>query len=109
MRFLVDAQIPPALARWLVAQDHEAEHVMDCGLESATDTLVWEAALEKQAVIISKDEDFAIRSNMSQHGPPIVWLRIGNTSRTELLEWFAIALPQILKELEKGERLIEVL
>jgi len=24
MRFLVDAQLPPALARWLAAQGHEA-------------------------------------------------------------------------------------
>jgi len=28
MRFLVDAQLPPALARWLAAQGHEAEHAV---------------------------------------------------------------------------------
>lgn len=32
MRFLVDAQLPPALARWLAAQGHEAEHVGDIGM-----------------------------------------------------------------------------
>jgi predicted nuclease of predicted toxin-antitoxin system len=25
MRFLIDAQLPPALARWLAAQGHEAD------------------------------------------------------------------------------------
>jgi predicted nuclease of predicted toxin-antitoxin system len=33
MRFLVDAQLPPALARWLAAQGHEAAHVGDLGLQ----------------------------------------------------------------------------
>jgi len=32
MRFLIDARLPPALARWLTEQGHEAEHVFDCGL-----------------------------------------------------------------------------
>jgi len=32
MRFLVDAQLPPALARTLEAGGHEAEHVADIGL-----------------------------------------------------------------------------
>jgi predicted nuclease of predicted toxin-antitoxin system len=29
MRFLVDAQLPPALANWLAAQGHDAAHVAD--------------------------------------------------------------------------------
>jgi predicted nuclease of predicted toxin-antitoxin system len=32
MRFLVDAQLPPALARHLVAAGHEAQHVADLGM-----------------------------------------------------------------------------
>jgi predicted nuclease of predicted toxin-antitoxin system len=27
MKFLVDAQLPPGLCRWLQARGHEAEHV----------------------------------------------------------------------------------
>lgn len=37
MRFLVDAQLPPALARWLVERSHEAEHVFDLGMIKASD------------------------------------------------------------------------
>ena len=40
MRFLVDAQLPPALARWLVAAGHEAEHVGDRGMEAASDAAI---------------------------------------------------------------------
>jgi predicted nuclease of predicted toxin-antitoxin system len=37
MRFLVDAQLPPALARWLAGKGHEAEHVADRQMEAASD------------------------------------------------------------------------
>jgi hypothetical protein len=38
----------------------------------------------------------------------IVWLRIGNTSRRALLAWLSPLIPQIVKMIELGERLIEV-
>jgi len=41
MRFVVDAQLPPALARWLAGCGHRAEHVDDVGLASASDSDVW--------------------------------------------------------------------
>jgi predicted nuclease of predicted toxin-antitoxin system len=42
MRFLVDAQLPPAPARYLAAGGHEAEHVADIGLGGAKDQAIWE-------------------------------------------------------------------
>lgn len=45
MRFLVDAQLPPALARWMVEQGHEASHVVDHGLGEASDASIWAAAI----------------------------------------------------------------
>jgi predicted nuclease of predicted toxin-antitoxin system len=41
MRFIVDAQLPPALARWLAAKGHEAEHVADLQMEAASDAAIW--------------------------------------------------------------------
>ena len=32
MRFLVDAQLPPALARMIAEAGHEADHVIDVGV-----------------------------------------------------------------------------
>ena len=69
MRFLVDAQLPPALARWLVAAGHEAEHVGDVGLGDAQDQAIWVYAVGVGAVIVSKDEDFAQRKVMKNAGP----------------------------------------
>ena len=61
MNFLVDSQLPPALARWIAGQGHTATHVLEMGLEAADDTLIWEHARATSAVIISKDEDFVDR------------------------------------------------
>jgi predicted nuclease of predicted toxin-antitoxin system len=108
MRFLVDAQLPPALARWLVAAGHEAAHVADRGMRAASDEAIWELALRDRAIIITKDEDFAQRHALAETGPVIVWIRLRNTRRAELLEWFEAALPYVISALARGETLIEV-
>ena len=109
MRFLVDAQLPPALARWLAANGHKAEHVADLQLEAASDAVIWECALRENAAIITKDEDFALRKTLNDTGPAVVWIRLPNTRRRELLAHFESVLPDVLIALERGESLIEVI
>lgn len=108
MKFIVDAQLPPALARWLCEQGHEAEHVQDIGLGEAEDSPIWRYALAQGAVLLTKDEDFASRVQQSRRTPVIVWLRIGNCSNRALREWFVPLLPDVLREIESGQRFIEV-
>lgn len=108
MRLLVDAQLPPALALWLTSQGHDAEHVFDVALGSSPDSVVWTHALQKAAVIVTKDEDFAVRAQLSGDGPPVVWIRYGNVRRAELLRRFAVVWPGIVEALDRGEPLIEV-
>jgi predicted nuclease of predicted toxin-antitoxin system len=108
VRFVVDAQLPPALARWIAGQQHDAEHVADVGLTAASDREIWRYAEAAGAVIVTKDEDFARRRSLESEGPPIVWLRLGNTRRAELLRQFGHAFPMILAALARHERLIEV-
>ncbi|MDX6574495.1 MAG: hypothetical protein QOE96_448 [Blastocatellia bacterium] len=62
MTFLIDAQLPPALASWLIQQGHTAQHVDDLGLRNADDIVIWNHALESGAIVITKDEDFAERT-----------------------------------------------
>ena len=57
MRFIVDAQLPPALAHWLVEAGHNARHVEEVGLREAEDIPIWRYALDNNAVVITKDED----------------------------------------------------
>ena len=108
MRFLVDAQLPPALARWQAGQGDTAEHVADLGLAEASDSVVWQTADESGAVIVTKDEDFAVRRVLRGSGPVIVWVRVGNSTRQALLGTFDVVWPRLVAELQAGEPLIEV-
>ena len=53
MRFLVDAQLPPALARMLTDHGHHAEHVTDVGPADASDRELWRYALDHEPLIDS--------------------------------------------------------
>jgi predicted nuclease of predicted toxin-antitoxin system len=108
MVFVVDAQLPPALARWLATQGHDASHVFDFGFERADDRAIWDRALERGAVVITKDEDFGVRKVLEQKGPRVVWVRFGNTTRPEVLRRFEIHLAGIVLALERGEGLVEI-
>jgi predicted nuclease of predicted toxin-antitoxin system len=108
MRFLVDAQLPPALARWLAGHGHEAAHVGDLAMQAASDIAIWDHALATGAVIVTKDEDFAQRKVLTGEGPAIVWVRLPNTRKRDLLAWFESALPDVLAAIERGETLVEM-
>lgn len=108
MRFLIDAQLPPALGRVLSADGHLAEHLESVGLRHAKDAAIWDYALQHQAVILTKDEDFVDRFRRRPDSPVIVWLRIGNASNRALLAWFTPLFPALVKRLEAGDKLIEL-
>ena len=108
MRFLVDAQLPPALARHLAALGHEAGHVADVGLLSASDRDIWKHATMIGATLVTKDEDFVTLRALQASGPSVVWIRFGNTTKRAVLERFSAALPAILAALERGEHVIDV-
>lgn len=109
MKFLVDAQLPPALARWLREAGHDADHVEDVGLREANDGAIWAHALQSGAFIVTKDEDFAARSAQAATGPVIVWLRVGNTTNRALRGWLEPRMPGISKLLAQNSRLLEVI
>jgi predicted nuclease of predicted toxin-antitoxin system len=108
VRFLVDAQLPPALARRLEALGHVAEHVGDRRMTSVSDDAIRDYAASVGAAIITKDEDFAVRRLLTE-GPSVVWLRVGNTRRATLLSRFESELPRIVDALERGETLVEII
>ena len=108
MRFLVDNQLPAALAAWLREQGHAADHVLDLQLAQSKDNPIWQHAQSQGAIIVSKDEDFAEWVRRGRPGPAVVWLRLGNSTRRELLAWIAPRWPTVMTRLQEGARLIEV-
>jgi predicted nuclease of predicted toxin-antitoxin system len=108
VRFLIDAQLPPALARYLGALGHEADHVIDIGLEAARDKLIWNFAAANSATIVTKDGDFAAMRAVRDEGPSVIWVRIGNTTAASLLAALARVWPGVIAALEAGEGVVEV-
>jgi predicted nuclease of predicted toxin-antitoxin system len=108
VRFLVDAQLPPLLCRWLAEQGHQALHVADIGLADAEDDDIWRRAVSENAVLLTKDEDFVAIRQSASAGPPVCWLRIGNATNPALLAWFEPVFPGLMAALARGETLIEV-
>lgn len=108
MKFIVDAQLPPALAQALREVGCDAVAVREIGLREAKDPVIWRYALENQAVILTKDEDFADRCMRSENPPVVIWLRVGNTSNRALLAWLLPLWEGVTRRLAAGDRLIEV-
>lgn len=108
MKFLVDAQLPPALAQWLREAGHDAQAVREVGLREAEDGAIWRYAQAQGQVVITKDEDFAQRAQTGAAGPVIVWLRLGNTSNAALRAWLVPQMPKLVRLIKQGSRVVEV-
>lgn len=106
MNFLVDAQLPPALCRWLNARGHDCHHVSDYGLTGASDSIIAQQAVTDGAILISKDEDFLVTRLPDRF--PFIWVRLGNASNRALIAWLEPRWGAIETMLKNGERLIEV-
>ncbi len=108
MKFLVDAQLPPALARWITGQGHQAAHLFDLGFHSAEDLVVWQRAQDEHAILITKDEDSVDRWLLNDKPVPLLWIRKGNCSNRALLAWLQPLWPDAVQRFEQGERLVEL-
>ena len=64
MKFLVDNQLPTALARFLASRGVECRHVLDINVGVATDASIWDYASRNDFVVVSKDEDFLYMANV---------------------------------------------
>lgn len=86
MRLLFDENLSPKLPGLLAATFPGSVHVRECGLRGQTDDAVWEYASTHGFAIISKDSDFQQRSLLYGHPPKIIWLRIGNCTREQIVQ-----------------------
>lgn len=107
MKFIIDEQLPPQLGIWLCEQGHEALHVEASGLGSAQDRLIWIHAMQEQSIIVTKDADFPYRRRLAT-GPQVLWVRIGNTTKSVLIRRFTESWPDILRLLENREPVVEL-
>jgi predicted nuclease of predicted toxin-antitoxin system len=108
VRFLIDNQLPPALARFIEAElGCEARHVADVGFRDASDADVWQYASTNTYVLVSKDGDFT-HMVLQSSSACLICVRVGNCRRVFLLDLFRRLWPNVLERLESGDRFIEI-
>ncbi len=108
MKFLVDNQLPAALAAYLRKKGLDCEHVLDAGLAEASDTELCNYASANERIIISKDQDFLHLANRPKASFQFLWVRLGNCRTKVLIETFEQVWPKLEAALNEGERVIEI-
>ena len=76
-------------------------------MQAAIDKEIWDEAISRSAVLVTKDRDFALRRAATNNGPTILWVRVGNMSNRKLIELALRALPTIIDAIERDEAVIE--
>ncbi len=104
MRFLLDANLSPRIAGILSAAGHQAEHVCDHGLLTASDQEILGYADAHGLVIVSADTDFVTMIALAGRVTPSVVL-LRSADRLPPPEQAALLvanLPAVLADLEAG-------
>lgn len=109
MKFWLDAQLPPSLARYLAeAFGVEVQVVRDLGLRDAADRGIFEAARQAGTTVITKDGDFVELVQRLGAPPQIVWVTCGNASNERLMQVFAATFADALELLAGGAPIVEI-
>jgi predicted nuclease of predicted toxin-antitoxin system len=105
----LDNHLSPALARWIeVTFAVSSLQIRDLGLARAADAVIFDAARAAQAVLITKDRDFAELVDRRGAPPAIILLTCGNTSTEHLQGLLRDRLPQALALIDAGDVLVEI-
>ena len=108
LRFLIDAQLPPALVDRLASMGHRptTSHVLVLGV--ATDREIWAYAGRGTGGLVTKDHDFADLTLSEPAEVAVVWIRLGNTTSKALWRALEPVLPESCEAITRGETLIEI-
>jgi predicted nuclease of predicted toxin-antitoxin system len=85
-----------------------ATHVRDLELRGATDRAIFQRAREANAIVLTKDADFAALVDRYGAPPQVLWITAGNTSESHLQELLQTVWPKVQRLLAAGEPLIEI-
>jgi predicted nuclease of predicted toxin-antitoxin system len=83
---LVDMPLPPALARWLATQGHDAVHASAIGLGRSADAEILTRAREDTRTVVTADLDYPrLLALAGAEGPSLILFRGGGWSEADIL------------------------
>ncbi|MBD2695196.1 DUF5615 family PIN-like protein [Anabaena catenula] len=86
MKLLLDENLSDRIVDKILDLYPDSQHVKTLGLINTDDAIIWEFAKMNNFVIISKDSDFHQRSLLYGHPPKFIYLRIGNSPTSKIVQ-----------------------
>ena len=86
MRLLLDENLSDGIVRRIIDLYPDSAHVKTLVLTNTDDSIIWEYANANNFVIVSKDSDFHQRSLLYGHPPKFIYLRIGNSPTSKIVQ-----------------------
>jgi predicted nuclease of predicted toxin-antitoxin system len=104
MKFLIDNALSPEVADLLQAAGHDAVHVRTWNLHEAEDSVVVQAALAEERVLVSANTDFGTLLTLGRrHLPSVILFRHGSPRRPDEQARLLLAnLPALVDDLRRG-------
>jgi len=89
MKFLLEAQLPPSLKEVFISKGYYSIHTIDLDLGNNTpDKVINELSIKENLVLITKDSDFYESFIIKNEPYKLILVKLGNTSRKELILFF---------------------
>ena len=85
MKLLLDENLSDKIVPKVIDLYPNSAHVKALGLTNTDDSVIWEYAKGNDYVILSKDSDFHQRSILYGHPPKFIYLRIGNSLTSKIV------------------------
>lgn len=86
MKLLLDENLSDRIINRVIDLYPDSRHVKPLGLRNTDDAVIWQYAKENDFMIVSKDADFHQRSLLYGHPPKFIYLRIGNSSTSRIVQ-----------------------
>jgi predicted nuclease of predicted toxin-antitoxin system len=107
MRFLLDMNLPPAMADWLRSGGHDAVHVREIGFAHLPDREVFARAAEDGRIVVTFDLDFGeIVGLAGATGSGVVLLRLRLARQHHLRERLQAAISKAAEALQAGATVV---
>lgn len=86
MKLLLDENLSDHIIPKIIDLYPNSEHVKSLRLTNTDDVVIWEFAKSNDFVIVSKDSDFHQRSLLYGYPPKFIYLRIGNSPTSKIVQ-----------------------
>ncbi len=107
MKFLVDNALSPLIATELRIIGHDAVHIRDFGMQSDSDEVIFNRAVEEKRIIVSADTDFAtLLALRNKDEPSVILFRRSSRRPVDQATLLIMNLPVLEQPLNEGSIII---